>query len=485
MKSAAKIPIDSLTPRQIVAELDKYIVGQAKAKRAVAIALRNRYRRQQLPPELRDEVLPKNILMIGPTGVGKTEIARRLAILVHAPFVKVEATKFTEVGYVGRDVDSMVRDLTNIAVRMVEQEKMDEVRSKAERRAYERLATLILDRDERPKRTRRRDASPLEMIIQMLNQYEEDEEEETPHAEERESPGEKLDRRARRRTLLEQLKTGLRNEEPIEIEVEESVTPFVQVFSPQGIEEMGLDADMLPPFGSRSRSKRVVTIAEAHEIFTQQEARKMIDRSAVIREAVQRVEQTGIIFLDEIDKIAGSGRAVGPDVSREGVQRDLLPIIEGSTVATKFGPVRTDHILFIAAGAFHTAKPSDLIPELQGRLPIRVELEPLDAQDFRRILTEPKNALTKQYQQLMATEGVRIEFTEDAVEEIARIAGEVNARTENIGARRLHTVMERLMEDLSFDAPDHAGEHIVIDRAYVQEKLADVVRDVDLSRYIL
>ncbi|MCS6920064.1 MAG: ATP-dependent protease ATPase subunit HslU [Fimbriimonadales bacterium] len=484
MKPEANIPIESLTPRQIVAELDKYIVGQAKAKRAVAIALRNRYRRQQLPPELRDEVLPKNILMIGPTGVGKTEIARRLAMLVRAPFVKVEATKFTEVGYVGRDVDSMVRDLTNIAVRMVEQEKMDEVRPKAERRAYERLATLMLDREERPKRARRRDASPFEVIFQMLNQYEE-EDEETPTAEEPESPGEKLDRRARRRTLLEQLKAGLRDEETVEIEVEESITPFVQVFSPQGIEEMGLDTDMLPPFGPRSRSKRVVTIAEAREIFTQQEARKMIDRSAVIREAIQRVEQTGIIFLDEIDKIAGSGRTVGPDVSREGVQRDLLPIIEGSTVATKFGPVRTDHILFIAAGAFHTAKPSDLIPELQGRLPIRVELESLDAQDFRRILTEPKNALTKQYQQLMATEGVQLEFTQDAIDEIARIAGEVNARTENIGARRLHTVMERLMEDLSFDAPDHAGKRVVIDRAYVQEKLADVVKDVDLSRYIL
>jgi ATP-dependent HslUV protease ATP-binding subunit HslU len=284
---------------------------------------------------------------------------------------------------------------------------------------------------------------------------------------------------------MEQLKSGARDKETIEIEVEESLTPFVQVFSPQGIEEMGLDADLLPPFGPRSRSRRVVTIAEAIDIYTQQEARKMIDRSAVVSEAVQRVEQTGIIFLDEIDKIAGSGRAVGPDVSREGVQRDLLPIIEGSTVTTKFGPVRTDHILFIAAGAFHTAKPSDLIPELQGRLPIRVELEPLGAEDFRRILTEPKNALTKQYQQLMATEGVQLEFTDDAVEEIARIAGEVNARTENIGARRLHTVMERLMEDLSFDAPDRAGERIVIDRAYVQAKLADVVKDTDLSRYIL
>jgi ATP-dependent HslUV protease ATP-binding subunit HslU len=477
------IPVESLTPRQIVAELDKYIVGQAKAKRAVAIALRNRYRRQQLPPELRDEILPKNILMIGPTGVGKTEIARRLAMLVRAPFVKVEATKFTEVGYVGRDVDSMVRDLTNIAVRMVEQEKMEEVRPKAERRAYEKLATLLLNATERPKRSRRREVSPFEAIFQILNQFEE--EEEAPEEQEPVSPGEKLDRRARRRQVLEQLRSGVRDQETIEIEVEENLTPFVQVFSPQGIEEMGLDTDLLPPFGPRSRSKRVTTIAEAREIFTQQEARKMIDRSAVIREAIQRVEQTGIIFLDEIDKIAGSGRAVGPDVSREGVQRDLLPIIEGSTVATKYGPVRTDHILFIAAGAFHTAKPSDLIPELQGRLPIRVELESLGAEDFRRILTEPQNALTKQYQQLMATEGVQLEFTDDAVDEIARIAGEVNARTENIGARRLHTVMERLMEDLSFDAPDHAGERIVIDRAYVQAKLADVIKDVDLSRYIL
>ncbi len=485
MKHQASIPIESFTPRQIVAELDKYIVGQAKAKRAVAIALRNRYRRQQLPPELRDEVLPKNILMIGPTGVGKTEIARRLAMLVRAPFVKVEATKFTEVGYVGRDVDSMVRDLANVAVRMVEQEKMEEVRPRAMRRANERLATLLLDRESRPKRNRRRETSPLEMIFQMLNQYEDEDQDLSLPDEEPESPGEKFDRRTQRRKVMEQLKSGVRDEETIEIEVEESITPFVQVFSPQGIEEMGLDADMLPPFGPRSRSRRLVTIAEAREIFTQQEARKMIDRTAVIREAVTRVEQTGIIFLDEIDKIAGSGRAVGPDVSREGVQRDLLPIIEGSTVATKFGPVRTDHILFIAAGAFHTAKPSDLIPELQGRLPIRVELEPLDAQDFRRILTEPKNALTKQYQQLMATEGVSLEFTDDAIDEIARIAGEVNARMENIGARRLHTVMERLMEDLSFDAPEHAGEHIVIDRAYVQAKLADVVKDVDLSRYIL
>ncbi|MGQ9658462.1 MAG: ATP-dependent protease ATPase subunit HslU [Fimbriimonadales bacterium] len=482
MRIETVVPIESLTPRQIVAELDKYIVGQSKAKRAVAIALRNRYRRQQLPPELRDEVLPKNILMIGPTGVGKTEIARRLAILVRAPFVKVEATKFTEVGYVGRDVDSMVRDLMNIAVRMVEQEKIEQVRPKAQRRAYEKLVSLLIDKGDRPKRRSRRGTTPIEMLFQMLNQFEEEGQAEQG---EEEALEEKTDRRTRRRQILEQLKSGSLDQETIEIEVEESLTPFVQVFSPQGIEEMGLDTDLLPPFGPRSRSKRVVTVAEALDIFTQQEARKMIDRSAVISEAIQRVEQTGIIFLDEIDKIAGSGRAVGPDVSREGVQRDLLPIIEGSTVTTKFGPVRTDHILFIAAGAFHTAKPSDLIPELQGRLPIRVELEPLGSEDFRRILTEPKNALTKQYQQLMATEGVQLEFTEDAVEEIARIASEVNARTENIGARRLHTVMERLMEDLSFDAPDHAGERLVIDRAYVQTKLADIVKDTDLSRYIL
>ncbi len=478
-------PIESLTPRQIVAELDKFIIGQARAKRAVAIALRNRYRRQLLPPELRDEVMPKNILMIGPTGVGKTEIARRLAMLVRAPFIKIEATKFTEVGYVGRDVDSMVRDLVNVAVRMVEQEKMEEVRKKAEARAVERIAKILLDfetpRTKRKRRSREQ-VSPFEMMFQILGQPEEDDEDafETPSSEKA------AERRRRKREIADQIRAGQRENETIEIEVEESLPPFVQVFSPQGIEELGLDMETLPPFGgSRSRSIRSVTISEAREIYTQQEARRMIDRSAVIREAIQRVEQTGIIFLDEIDKIAGSHSTTGPDVSREGVQRDLLPIIEGSTVATKYGPVRTDHILFIAAGAFHMSKPSDLIPELQGRLPIRVELEPLGSEDFRRILAEPKNALTKQYQHLMATEGVEIEFTDDAIEEIARIAHEVNTRTENIGARRLHTVMERLMEDLSFDAPEHMGEKVVIDADYVRAKLADVVRDVDLSRYIL
>ncbi len=476
-------PVESLTPRQIVAELDKYIVGQSRAKRAVAIALRNRYRRQLLPLELRDEVMPKNILMIGPTGVGKTEIARRLAMLVRAPFIKIEATKFTEVGYVGRDVDSMVRDLVNIAVRMVEQEKMEEVRKKAEARAHDRLAKQLLDSERTGTKRKKRSSSmtPLEAMLQILGQADDNEEEMIEPT----SSKTAADRRRRKRELLDQIRSGQRDQEMIEIEVEETLPPFVQVFSPQGIEEMGIDMEMLPPFGGRSRSVRTVTIAEAREIYTQQEARKMIDRSAVVRESIQRVEQTGIIFLDEIDKIAGARSSVGPDVSREGVQRDLLPIIEGSTVATKYGPVRTDHILFIAAGAFHISKPSDLIPELQGRLPIRVELEPLGSEDFRRILTEPENALTKQYQHLMATEGVEVVFTDDAIDEIARIAHEVNTRTENIGARRLHTVMERLMEDLSFEAPDHKGEQVVIDADYVRTKLADIVRDTDLSRYIL
>lgn len=480
VETTTLIPVESLTPRQIVAELDKYIIGQEKAKRAVAIALRNRYRRQQLPPELRDEILPKNILMIGPTGVGKTEIARRIAHLVRAPFIKVEATKFTEVGYVGRDVDSIIRDLANEAVRLVEQEKMEAVRPKAQELALERLTKLIMKRSQpRTRRERSTSASPMDMLLQIFNSAEE-EEELPPETKEQRS-----ERQALKRQILEQLRTTERDHETIEVEIEESTSPFLQVFSPQGIEEMGIDVDLFPPFGARSITRRVVTIAEAKQIFTQQEARKLINRSSVIREAIQRVEQTGIVFLDEIDKIAGSRNTTGPDVSREGVQRDLLPIIEGSTVTTKYGPVRTDHILFIAAGAFHISKPSDLIPELQGRLPIRVELEPLGSDDFRRILTEPQNALTKQYQLLMRTEGVELEFTPDAIDEIARIAHEVNTRTENIGARRLHTVMERLMERLSFEAPDHAGEHFVIDGDYVRTQLADIAKDIDLSRYIL
>lgn len=475
-----EIPMDELTPRQIVAELDKYIIGQVKAKRAVAIALRNRYRRQKLAPELRDEILPKNILMIGPTGVGKTEIARRLAQMVRAPFIKIEATKFTEVGYVGRDVDSMVRDLVNMAVRMVEQEKMEEVRQVAEARAVDRIVETLMQ----PKRRRRRRSPmpPIELLREALFGEFENEEMEM----EKEDKDDAADRRRRRRTLKQQIRAGELDTDPIEIEIEEPVTPFLQVFSSQGIEEMGLDSDMLSsPFAGRNRSKRSVTIGEAREILMQEESRKLIDRTAVVHDAVQRVEQSGMIFLDELDKIAGRESGAGPDVSREGVQRDLLPIIEGSTVLTKYGPVRTDHILFIAAGAFHVAKPSDLIPELQGRLPIRVELESLSGEDFVRILTEPENALTKQYVHLMATEGVKLSFTDDAVHELARIADEVNTRTENIGARRLHTVMERLMEDLAFDAPDLEKKTVVIDEVYVREKLADIVQDVDLSRYIL
>lgn len=469
--------MESLTPRQIVAELDKYIVGQTRAKRAVAIALRNRYRRQLLPPHLRDEVLPKNILMIGPTGVGKTEIARRLALLVRAPFIKVEATKFTEVGYVGRNVDSMIRDLTNVAVRMVEQEKLEEVRPKARERALERIASQLVE-TEMPRRRRR--TPPSSPFAAFLEIFEEDEDE-LP----RESKERAAKRRQRKREIVKQLKNGELMDETLTVEVEENASPFVQIFSPQGIEEMGIDIEMFSPFGPRSQTERTVSVAEAIEIYTHQEARKLLNRGVLIREAIQRVEQTGIVFLDEIDKIAGARSTVGPDVSREGVQRDLLPIIEGSTVATKYGPVRTDHILFIAAGAFHMSKPSDLIPELQGRLPIRVELDPLGSEDFRRILAEPENALIKQYQHLMETEGVTIEFTDDAIDEIARIAHEVNTRTENIGARRLHTVMERLMEDLSFEAAERRGEHVVIDAAYVRARLVDIVQDVDLSRYIL
>lgn len=474
------IPVENLTPRQIVAELDKYIVGQERAKRAVAIALRNRYRRQRLPEELRDEVLPKNILMIGPTGVGKTEIARRLAQLVRAPFIKIEATKFTEVGYVGRDVDSMVRDLVNVAVRLVEQEKMDEVKKAAETRAIDRITQILM----KPKRKSRgrRGAPALELLREAFG-FEEDEEDFDWGPSSKEDAAQ---RKQMRKAIKEQLKSNERDNEMIEIETDEPVTPFLQVFSPQGIEEMGLDSDMFsPPFMGRSRTKRRVTIGEAKKLLMQEEARKMIDRAAVVREAIYRAEQSGIVFLDELDKIAGRESGSGPDVSREGVQRDLLPIIEGSTILTKYGPVRTDHILFVAAGAFHVSKPSDLIPELQGRLPIRVELESLSGEDFVRILTEPENALTKQYVLLMATEDIELEFTEDAVLEMARIADEVNTRAENIGARRLHTVMERLMEELAFEAPDLKIKSVTIDANYVRDKLQDVVQDVDLSRYIL
>jgi ATP-dependent HslUV protease ATP-binding subunit HslU len=449
------IVLENMTPRQIVSELDKFVVGQRPAKRAVAIALRNRWRRQQLPPEIADEIAPKNILMIGSTGVGKTEIARRLARLAKAPFLKVEASKFTEVGYVGRDVESMIRDLVEIAVSMVKDEKRGAVREAAATRAEDRLLELLVPR---------RPISPY-----LKNDSEEDEDE---HA-------------ATREKFRDKLRSGALDQKRVEVEVDESSYPSLEMFTPQGVEEVGINIkDMLPGlFGRKKRQS--VSVVEAREILQQQEAEKLIDRTQVAREARQRVEQGGMIFLDEIDKIAGREGGRGPDISREGVQRDLLPIVEGTNVSTKYGMVKTDHILFIAAGAFHVSKPSDLIPELQGRFPIRVELDALTEQDFVRILTEPETALTKQYSALLATEGVAVEFTADAVAEIARLAVEVNSTTENIGARRLSTLLERLLDEVSFDAPDMAGVHVKVDGEYVRRALSDIVKNQDLSRYVL
>jgi ATP-dependent HslUV protease ATP-binding subunit HslU len=449
-----------LTPAQIVAELDRYIVGQHRAKRAVAIALRNRWRRQMLPAELRDEVAPKNIIMIGPTGVGKTEVARRLARLAQAPFLKVEASKYTEVGYVGRDVESMVRDLTELGVTMVKGELMAEVRDKAERQAEDRLLDLLLPR---------RSAEPFSSSS--LEQV-------SPEAS-REGTLEKL--RA-------QLRAGKLDERVVELETQQAANPMVEVFSGQGMEEMGIQLkDMLSNILPGRTKRRRVRVAEARRLLIQEEAQKLVDMEEVVGQAIRRVENSGIVFLDELDKIAGrqAGGHGGPDVSREGVQRDLLPIVEGSAVTTKYGIVRTDHILFIAAGAFHVAKPSDLIPELQGRFPIRVELEPLTKEDFVRILTEPENALIRQYVELLRTERVTLRFLPEAVEAIAEIAMQVNASTENIGARRLYTIMERLLDEISFEAPDRPGKELTIDAEYVRLRLADVTRDQDLSRYIL
>ena len=466
------IPVEELTPARIVAELDRYIVGQQAAKRAVAVALRNRYRRQKLPPELRDEVTPKNILMIGPTGVGKTEIARRLARLVDAPFIKVEATKFTEVGYVGRDVDSIIRDLAEAAVRMVRQEHMERVKDQVAPAVEERLLDLLA-----PLPRRERTLHPLAALLGMAGGQTE---------ETGEFDGRLAEARARREELRRRLAAGELEDQMVEVEVEERQVPMVEVFSGQGVGELGINLqDVFGHLLPRRKRHRRVTVAEARRILALEEAQKVIDMDEVTSEAIRRVEQSGIVFIDEIDKIAGRERGVGPDVSREGVQRDILPIVEGSTVMTKYGPVRTTHILFIAAGAFHVSRPSDLIPELQGRFPIRVELQPLSRTDLRRILTEPANALTRQYRELLATEGVEVEFTDDALDEIARLAEIVNQQTENIGARRLQTLMEKVLEELSFHAPDWRGRRKVIDGSYVRERLSEIVEDRDLSRYIL
>ncbi len=447
------LAIENMTPRQIVAELDKYVVGQHQAKRAVAIALRNRWRRQQLPPELAEDIAPKNILMIGPTGVGKTEIARRLARLAKAPFLKVEASKFTEVGYVGRDVESMVRDLVEIAATMVREEKREAVREAAAVRAEDRLLQLLV---------------PPRPINAYLRNEEESED----------------DLAATREKFRDKLRSGALDNRKVEIEVDET-SPSLEMFTPQGVEEVGMNIkEMLPGLFGRKK-KQQVSVAEAREILQQQESEKLIDRTQVSREARERVEQGGLIFLDEIDKIAGREGGRGPDISREGVQRDLLPIVEGTNVSTKYGMVKTDHILFIAAGAFHVSKPSDLIPELQGRFPIRVELDALTEQDFVRILTEPETALTKQYSALLSTEGVTVEFLAESVAEIARLAVEVNSSTENIGARRLSTLMERLLDEVSFDAPDMSGVTVTVDGEYVRRVLSGIVQNQDLSRYVL
>lgn len=462
----------SLTPRQIVAELDKYIVGQKQAKKSVAVALRNRYRRSLLSEELRDEVVPKNILMIGPTGVGKTEIARRLAKLVNAPFIKVEATKFTEVGYVGRDVESMVRDLVETSIRMVKLERTEKVKDRAEELANERIVAILVPASSKNKSQR----NPFEMIFGGNNAGTEDTKEEA----EDESLTE------RRRGVKFKLLAGQLEDDIIEIDVEDTAPTMLDMFAGQGNDQMGMN--MQEMFGSllpKRTKKRKLSIREARKVLIQDEAAKLIDMDDVIQESVVRAEQSGIIFIDEIDKVASQGKGSGPDVSREGVQRDILPIVEGSTVMTKYGPVKTDYVLFIAAGAFHIAKPSDLIPELQGRFPIRVELSSLSLEDFVSILTEPENALTKQYVNLLQTENLEIQFQQEAIYEIARIAASVNQNMENIGARRLHTILEKLLEDLSFEAPELTLDTMVITPEYVREKLAGIAQNRDLSQYIL
>ena len=457
------------TPREIVAELDKYIVGQDKAKRAVAIALRNRWRSRRLDVSLRDDVIPKNILMIGSTGVGKTEIARRLAKLVQAPFIKVEATKFTEVGYVGRDVESIIRELAETSVRMVRERRIAEVQEKAKDLAEERILDVFVPE---PKRS----ANPLGRLFSAAETAEkEDAAESEPKY------------KAGRDWCRKRLAAGALEDELIEIDVEDSPRPMVGMFAGSGLEGVSDNLqDMIGSLMPKKQRRRKVSVREARKIFTQEEAMKLVDMDEVTEEAIRAAEHSGIVFLDEIDKVAAPGAAPsGPDVSREGVQRDILPIVEGSTVMTKYGPLKTDHVLFIAAGAFHTAKPSDLIPELQGRFPIRVELAALEKEDFRRILVEPQNALLKQYEALLATEGVTLVFTDEAIDRLAEMACEVNAQTENIGARRLHTLLEKLLEEVSFEAPEMADKRVVIDAAHVEEKLADITVNRDLSRFIL
>lgn len=460
--------MELLTPKEIVAELDKYIVGQKDAKRAVAIALRNRYRRSLLPPALQEDVLPKNILMIGPTGVGKTEIARRLAKLVKAPFSKVEATKFTEVGYVGRDVESIIRDLTEIAIRMVKAEKMKEVESLAEKNAEKRLLTILVP----GKKKESSNTNPFQYLFGQDNETQK----ETPVPPELEKD---------REFILAKLQKGEMEDHPVEIEVEEN-SPYSEMLGASGM-EIGVNLqDMMAGMFPKKRKNRKVTVREARRILTQEEAQNLIDQDEAVQEAIRRAEQEGIVFIDEIDKIAGRESSGGPDVSRGGVQRDILPLVEGSTVITKYGPVRTDHILFIAAGAFHVAKPSDLIPELQGRFPIRVELESLSVADFKRILTEPEASLIKQYSALLSTEGINVNFSENAIEEIAQIAYNVNSFTENIGARRLHTIVEKVLEELSFEASELPDDYaITINKEYIQKRVGDVAKNQDLSKYIL
>jgi ATP-dependent HslUV protease ATP-binding subunit HslU len=453
--------LDDMTPREIVKELDKYIVGQAAAKRAVAVALRNRVRRQKLPPEIAEDVLPKNILMIGPTGVGKTEIARRLARLAGCPFVKVEASKYTEVGYVGRDVESMVRDLVETSIDMVREEKLDEVADRAEETAEERILDLLLP----PPPPAAEGTAESELAAQR---------EQTKRTREK---------------LRVQLREGKLDQRMVDLEVRERSMPSFEIISNQGIEDMDANVrDMLNSFSGlfgQQKKKRKMTVADAFEYQIQEEENKLLDMDQVTRLAVERAEQMGIIFIDEIDKVAGRESGHGPDVSREGVQRDILPIIEGTTINTRYGMIRTDHILFVAAGAFHVSKPSDLIPELQGRLPIRVEMQSLREEDFVRILTEPKNALIKQYIALLDTEGVKLSFSEDAIQSIARFATSVNEQTENIGARRLHTILEKVLDELSFEAPDLKKKTVKIDAVYVSKQLSDIVKNQDLSRYIL